>query len=115
MFMVFALVVSTTVETHAMPQKSDVGEQASMSGDCAKHAQAEANKTDQAQSSTGEKPCGDKGMCKCMDGTCHSAAKLIGPSNVYQLSFTSQARPYGFVEESLASELPESIQRPPKA
>src|SRR5690349_17444155 len=95
---VLALVITTTVPTmsHAMPDKSAKAaetQQAAKDHDCHGHgAKTDENKTAQNDKDGSDKCC-DKGICKCVGGTCHSLSKYFGNGGDIIVAFAySQSR-----------------------
>ncbi len=122
MFMILALVVATTVApsvTHAMTHDAlKAGQtQASAGGDCHHHGEAKAASGKTAQNdkdSSGQ--CCDKGMCKCIGGTCHNGlSQILGNGGTPLPALTASKSQFGFVNEFVDSALPERLKRPPKA
>lgn len=120
-FMVLALVMTTSfpATSHAMmPHDSAKTEQAKASdeGDCHKHAKAEqSSKTVQNdKDSSGE--CCDKGICKCVGGTCHSGlSKIFGNGSNALFRLTSSTGNFNFTNDVVESALSNRLKRPPKA
>lgn len=121
-FMVLALVMTTSfpVTSHAMmmPHDSAKAEQvkASDEGDCHKHAKAEqSDKTAQNdKDASGE--CCDKGICKCVGGTCHNGlSKIFGNGSNSLASLSSESSVFAFDNQFVESALSNRLKRPPKA
>lgn len=118
---VFALVITTTVPAmpHAMPDKSTKAaetQQATKGHDCHGHgAKADEPKAVQNDKDGSDKCC-DKGMCKCIGGTCYNGlSKIFGNSGDSQLVFTSSQNRFGSTNESADSAFLEGLKRPPRA
>lgn len=120
-FMVLALVVSTSfpAASHAMMNhdaaKVEKTEASSEHGDCHKHAKAEqSDKTAQNDRDSGE--CCDKGMCKCIDSTCHNGLSKIfnnGSGSLFQRA--SSKGGFTFTNDVVEPALSNRLKRPPKA
>lgn len=120
MFMVLALVMTTSFPAASnamMPHDSAKAEQAKASdeGDCHKHAKAEqSGKTAQNDKESGK--CCDKGVCKCVGGTCHSGlTKIFGNGGNSLASLSSESSVFAFDNQFVESALSNRLKRPPKA
>jgi hypothetical protein len=121
-FMVLALVMTTSFPTmsHAMmphdSAKVEKAEASSEHGDCHKHAKAEQpSKTAQNdKDASGE--CCDKGICKCVGGTCHNGlSKIFGNGSNALFRLTSSTDSFNFTNDVVESALASRLKRPPKA
>ena len=119
--MVLALVMTTSfpIVSHAMmPHDSAKVEKEASSkhGDCHKHAKAEqSDKTAQNGKDSSDKCC-DKGICKCVGGTCHNSLLKIfsnGANGLFRL--TSNTHSFNFTNDVEESALSNRLKRPPKA
>jgi hypothetical protein len=121
MFMVLALVMATSFPSmsHAMmpndSAKVEKAEASSEHGDCHKHAKAEqSGKTAQNDKDSGE--CCDKGICKCVGGTCHNGlSKIFGNGSNALFRLTSSTDSFNFTNDVVESALASRLKRPPKA
>ena len=69
-----------------------------------------------AKNQTGEKPCCDQGMCKCLNGSCHGGLAAIPTNNATSLlDLASDTTRFGFTDANLGSALTDRLQRPPRA
>jgi hypothetical protein len=128
-FTILALVITTTmpVASHAM-MSHDGGAQtvekavetesaAAKDHDCPGHGEAKADtqKTAQNDKAPPDKCC-DKGMCKCVGGTCHNGlSKIFGNGSNSLAAVSSGSLVFGFDNQFVASALPNRLKRPPKA
>lgn len=114
-FMILALVVTTTAPSHAMPTlvKTAPTQQASQDHDCHGHGNT-ADKTAQNDKDTQDKCC-DKGMCKCVGGTCHNGLSKIFGNGSDPVLFSYRQGRFGFTDELADSALLEGLKRPPRA
>ncbi len=123
--MILALVITTSfasLTAHAMPHDSAVpvkaeSTEAAKGHDCHGHgeAKADANKTVQNDKGASDKCC-DKGMCKCIGGTCHNGlSQFLGNGGVPLLSPTASNSVFGFDNQFVDSALPSRLKRPPRA
>ncbi len=105
--------------SHAMmPHDSAKVEKAEASlehGDCHKHAKAEqSSKTAQNDKDSGK--CCDKGICKCVGGTCHNGlSQILGNGSNSLSAVSSDSLVFAFDSQLVDSALPERLKRPPKA
>ncbi len=124
-FMILALVITTTMtpaESHAMPHEDTKATQttkteAAKDHDCHGHgeAKADANKTVQNDKDASEKCC-DKGMCKCVGGTCHNGlSQFLGNGGTPLFALTASKSVFGFDNQFVDSAMPNRLKRPPKA
>jgi hypothetical protein len=126
MLMMVAMVVSTTMPaaSHASmnhdhsgkvahSEKAASAEKVSAHADCDHHSEKASGKTQNKH----EKPCCEKGMCKCIGGNCHSGgmAKLSGDGNVALLTRDASGNQFAFAEEHIESATLARLKRPPKA
>ncbi len=90
--------------------------QASKGHDCHHHGEAKTahSKTAQNDKDTSHKCC-DKGMCKCIGGSCHGGIAKIGNGETLLLAFSASQSQIAFTNEFTDSALPERLKRPPKA
>ena len=118
MFMILALVIATSLPaaSHAMmphnSAKVEKAEASSEHGDCHKYAKAE-----QAQNDKDSGKCCDKGVCKCIGGTCHNGLSQIlgnGGNSLFALA-ASKSSFGGFTNDVVESALSNRLKRPPKA
>lgn len=119
-FAVLALVITTTVPTmsYAKPDNSAKAaptQQAADEHDCHGHA----DKTDENKAAQNDKDgsdkCCDKGVCKCVGGTCHNGiSKIFGNSGDELLAFTSNQSGFSSADEFGDSALLEGLKRPPR-
>ncbi len=95
--------------------KVEKTEASSEHGDCHKHADAEqSGKTAQNDKDSGK--CCDKGICKCVGGTCHNGlSKIFGNSSNVIFSLTSRKDSFNFTNDVMESVLSSRLKRPPKA
>ncbi len=115
-----AFVVTTTVPSlshatmpHSAPVEQD--EQTTEGHDCHKHGAAKTSeKTVQNDKDSSDKCC-DKGMCKCIGGTCHSLSKIFGNSGNLLSVVTAGEAQFVFTNEHAESALTERLKRPPRA
>ena len=122
MFMILALVITTSFVpymSHAMPH--DLAKvtqtEAAKAHDCHGHGAAKAATEKTAQNDKdGSGKCCDKGMCKCVGGTCHNGlSKVFGNSGDSLLAFTASQNRFGSTNESADSAFLEGLKRPPRA
>lgn len=120
--MTLAMVVSTTVPaaSHASMNHEPIAKAAhSDQAASAEHADCDhaAEKANGKAQSKHEKPCCEKGMCKCIGGNCHSGgmAKLSGNSEMAMLAHEASASQFSFAEEHIESATLARLKRPPKA
>ncbi len=121
-FMILALVVTTTMApsiSHAMPHNSaETGQtQTSEKHDCHHHGEAKvaSDKTTQNDKGASNKCC-DKGMCKCIGGTCHNGlSKIFGNGETLLLAVTASKSQFGFANEFADFALLQGLKRPPRA
>ena len=106
--------------SHAMmphdSAKVEKAEASSEQGDCHKNANAEqSDKTVQNdKDASGE--CCDKGICKCVGGTCHNGlSKVFGNSSNALFRLTSSTGSFIFTNDVVESALSNRLKRPPKA
>ena len=122
MVMMVAMVVSTTMPAashasmnHEPSAKAAHSEQAASAehADCDHHGEKASGKTQSKQ----EKPCCEKGMCKCIGGNCHNGgmAKLSGTSEMAMLAHEASASQFSSAEEHIESATLARLKRPPKA
>lgn len=118
--MILALVVTTTMPSaHAKPHdsaKASPTQEAAKDHDCHGHgAKADDNKAVQNDKDGSDKCC-DKGMCKCIGGTCHNGlSKIFGNSGDMLVDFAYSQSRFGSTNESADSALLEGLKRPPRA
>lgn len=124
--MVLALVITTTVApavSQAMPHEHAKAVQTEKAEtpaghDCHGHGKAKA---DVQQNTHKDKhtsnDCCEKGMCKCVGGTCHSGlSKIFGNSaNPWLAAISSKTSGFAFDDQLVDSGLPNRLKRPPKA
>lgn len=120
--MMVAMVVSTTVPAashasinHEPSAKAAHIEQTTSAehGDCDHATEKTTGKTQNKH----EKPCCEKGMCKCIGGNCHSSgmAKLSGNSEMAMLAAEASAAQFVFADQYIESATLARLKRPPKA
>ena len=119
--MILALVVTTTmapVASHAMPNDSAKAAQteAPTDHDCHGHGSSKADQNKAAQSDKdGSDKCCDKGICKCVGGTCHNGlSKVLGNAGSSQLALNSSKAQIAFADENADSAFLEGLKRPPR-
>jgi hypothetical protein len=118
-----ALVLATTVApsiSHAMPHHGEKATQtlkteASKGHDCQGHGGAKADsQTHKDKDASGK--CCDKGMCKCVGGTCHNGlSQIFGNSGDMLVAFYSSQSRFGSADEFADSAFLEGLKRPPRA
>lgn len=122
MMMMVAMVVSTTVPAASHASMSH--EHSAKAGHSEQAASAEhANCDHDAQKATGktqdkhEKPCCDKGMCKCIGGNCHNGgmAKLSSDSHIALLARNTGNNQFSSADQFIESATLARLKRPPKA
>lgn len=119
--MVLALVMTTSFPStsHAMmphdSAKIEKTKASSEHGDCHKHAKAEqSDKTVQNDKDSGK--CCDKGVCKCVGGTCHNGlTKIFGNGSNSLASLSSDSSVFAFDNQFVESALSNRLKRPPKS
>lgn len=114
MMVVLAVTTAMPAMSHAS-MKHEHHEQVAAhdDADCDHH---HGQKTAGASHHSHDKPCCDKGICKCVGGSCHNGlATIFGNSDVSTFSLTSSHSQFSFAEENIESALTERLQRPPKA
>lgn len=120
--MMVAMVMSTTVPaaSHASMNHEHNGkvahsEQAASAehADCDHHGEKASGKTHNKN----EKPCCEKGMCKCIGGNCHNGgmAKLSGDNNVALLARNAGNNQFSSADQFIESATLARLKRPPKA
>ena len=120
--MMVAMVVSTTVPAashasmnHESSAKAAHSEQAASAehADCDHHGEKASGKMQSKQ----EKPCCDKGMCKCIGGNCHNGgmAKLSGDGSIALLARDVNSNQFAFADQFIESATLARLKRPPKA
>ncbi len=115
-----AFVVTTTAPSlsHATMTHSATAAQEKQTTerhDCHKHGAAKTSeKTAQNDKESSDKCC-DKGVCKCIGGTCHSLSKIFGNSGILLSVVAAGEAKFAFANESAESALAERLKRPPKA
>lgn len=110
---VMAFIVSATIApnlSHAMPHATPKQEtQASKAHDCHKEKL-------EKDSNESHKKCCDKGMCKCIGGTCFNGLSKIFNNNVTDFSaLTKSDHRFRLADENRDSALSERLKRPPRA
>ena len=112
-FIVLALVVTTSFPSMSHARMThdgvNIANSVTEKADCHKNEQAENGKESSGQ-------CCDKGMCKCVGGTCHSGLSNI-LNNGDDLAVTSSASINGFAltDDYIESSFYSRLKRPPKA
>lgn len=120
--MMVAMVVSTIMPAashasmnHEHNAKAAHSEQAASAehADCDHHGKKTTGKTQDKH----EKPCCEKGMCKCIGGNCHSGsmAKLSGDGSIDLLARNANSNQFSSAEEHIESATLARLKRPPKA
>jgi len=105
--------------SHAMmphdSAKVEKTEASSEHGDCHKHAKVEqSGKT--AQNDKDSSKCCDKGICKCVGGTCHNGlSQILGNGSNVLFALTASKSSFGFTNDVVESALSNRLKRPPKA
>jgi hypothetical protein len=111
MMVVLAMTTAMPTMSHAA-MKLEHLEQVSAhggDGDCDHHHDQKTSGV------TPEKPCCEKGLCKCIGGSCHNGlAKMFGNTDASLPSLTSSQSQFSFAKEHIESALTERLQRPPK-
>ena len=121
----FAFVISMTfapMVSHAMSHddakavQSGAKTEMAEGHDCHHHGEAKADsqKTAQNDKGTGGHCC-DKGMCKCVGGTCHGMSKIFGDGSNALSAVSSSSLVFAFDNQLVDSALPERLKRPPRA
>lgn len=124
--MILALIVTTTMvpaASYAAPHNhSKATNTAKMETptdhDCHGHGEAKADsqKTAQNDKAPSDGKCCDKGMCKCVGGTCHNGlSKILGNNSTSLAAVSSSASVFAFDNQFVDSALPNRLKRPPKA
>lgn len=91
--------------------KAEKAEASSDHGDCHKHAKAEQTQNDKESGK-----CCDKGMCKCIGGTCHNGlSKIFGNGSESLFRLTASESSFGYTNDVVESALSNRLKRPPKA
>jgi len=117
-FAILALVVTTTVPvtSHAMPRDGvkTAQTETSKGHDCHHHgAKVTSEKTEKTEKAVSEKCC-DKGICKCVGGTCHNGlSKIFGNDNPLPV-LSSDKNHINVANEFVDSIQPEGLKRPPR-
>lgn len=122
MLMMVAMVVSTTIPAashafmnHEHNEKTAHSEQAASTehADCDHHGEKASGK---AQNKN-EKPCCEKGMCKCIGGNCHNGgmAKLSSDNSVALLARNAGNNQFSSAGQFIESATLARLKRPPKA
>lgn len=109
--MVFALVITMIpIASSAMPNDNDeaVHAENSEGHDCHR-----AEKT--TQNNDASDKCCDKGVCKCVGGTCHNFSKLFGNNGNYLFAVTASSAHFAFADDNITSASPDNLKRPPRA
>lgn len=119
--MILALVVTTTMApsiSYAMPHDGvKAAKTEAKAHDCHGHGEAKttSGKTAQNDKDASGKCC-DKGMCKCIGGTCHNGlSQILGNSGNSLLVLSSSQSVFGFENQFVDSALPNRLKRPPRA
>lgn len=116
-----AFVVTTTVPSlsHAtMPQSATVAQdgQIAEGHDCHKHGAAKTSEKIVQNDKESPDKCCDKGVCKCIGGTCHNGiSKIFGNSGTLLSVVAAGEAEFAFANESAESVLTERLKRPPRA
>lgn len=115
--MMLAMVVTTTMPaaSHASMKHSENATSQTAAAQDAHDCDHHGEKASHDKQSQNEKPCCDKGVCKCVGGTCHSLSKIFGNSSNVLLASTVSKSEFSFANEFVDSALPERLKRPPKA
>lgn len=123
--MVLALVITTTMApavSHAASHNHTkaveaVKAEAPAGHDCHGHGEAKADTQKAAQNDKAPSgKCCDKGMCKCVGGTCHNGlSKILGNNSTSLAAVSSSASVFAFNNQFVDSALPNRLKRPPKA
>lgn len=120
--MMVAMVMSTTMPaaSHAsmMHEHNDTAAHSEQAASAA-HADCDhaAEKSTGKAQSNHEKPCCEKGMCKCIGGNCHGGgmAKLSGDGSIALLARDANGNQFAVAEEHIESATLARLKRPPKA
>jgi hypothetical protein len=85
--------------------------------DCHGHGEAKADSQKTAHNDKDASgKCCDKGMCKCVGGTCHNGlSKIFGNSNNSLAAVSSTILVFAFDNQFVGSAMPNRLKRPPKA
>lgn len=118
-----AFVFTTTMPaaSHAMPHDGakavQVTKTESAKGhDCHGHGEAKVDSQKTAQNDKESGKCCDKGMCKCVGGTCHNGLSKVFSSGSDSLFVSSSSKSvFGSTNESTDSAFLEGLKRPPRA
>ena len=118
-FMILALLVSTGFPgvPHAM-MSHDVAKaektEAYTHGDCHKARQSGAVRgADKNNKDTGE--CCDKGMCKCVGGSCYGMSKILGSDNNSFSAILTGSEIFAFDNKFVEPNFPRHLKRPPSS
>lgn len=85
--------------------------------DCHGHGEAKVDSQKTAQNDKDPSgKCCDKGMCKCVGGTCHNGlSKIFGNSGNSLATFSSSSQVFAFDNQFVDSAMPNRLKRPPRA
>lgn len=115
-----ALVIALFVMVTTMPSYSQamVGDHATKAevlgyGDC--HKAVQADKSVHHEKDNSGKDCCDKGMCKCVGGSCHGMSKIFGNGNNSLAAVSTDSTVFAFDNQFVESALANRLKRPPKA
>lgn len=121
MVMMVAMVASTIMPaaSHAS-MNHEHNEKAAHSEIAAAHDHADcdhhAGKTSQDKQAPHDKPCCDKGVCKCLNGNCHGGlATILGKDGDAMLAFDGHMAQFAFADQYIESATLARLKRPPKA
>ena len=114
----FIATVFPAISHAAMNHGNDHADKIAMHGDChhdGKQKTASDGSGHQEKQSTGEKPCCDKGVCKCASGSCHSSAKIFAANLVTFHFLKSEEKHFRVSRQTAPAGMHQRIIRPPNA
>ena len=116
MLMMIAMVVTTIMPaaSHASMTHRDSASAAhsEMAGMDCDHA----DKASHDKQASKDKPCCEKGACKCIGGNCHGGlASILGKDGDAMLAFDTHAGQFSIADQYIESATLARLQRPPKA
>lgn len=120
-FAMFALIVTTTITpavAKAAPHADKKVEQtaAPVDHDCHGHGEKSATDKTAQKDKDGAGHCCDKGICKCVGGTCHnSLSKILGDTNLNLATAPAKSLVFALDNQFVDSALAERLKRPPRA
>mgnify|MGYP000231595459 CR=1 FL=1 len=123
MVMMVAMVASTTMPaaSHAS-MNHEHGEKAAHSENMAHDEMASmdcdhhAEKASHDKQASKDKPCCEKGICKCLNGNCHGGiATILGKDGDAMLAFDGHTAQFAVADQYIESATLARLKRPPKA